>query len=212
MKNVLFLGALCTITCLSLLTSCGNDDDNIQPQQATDFMPLEVGAFWVYEFSVNNQDQPSIDTITVVDSYPDGEDTVFELSSTNSFMQMVFFPERLRLSDGDLYADTEDNNFLYLTADLAVTATDLYTKEVHPDLGSIIYRYQPVLQAVETPAGNFDCINIEGEVVALDTTEPIHGLRIDNFFARDVGLVNAKTYFWSNAAPVEIELLDFQLP
>ncbi len=211
MKNVFLLLALCSVF-LSLQSCGGNDDESVQPVSATDFMPLEVGAYWVYEFSVGTFSEPSIDTVTVTDSYADGDDMIFELSSDSEFLMMVFIPERLRLSDGQLFDDTGDSNTLFLTADVAVTATELYTEEVHPDLGSVIYRYQPVLETVETPAGSFDCINIEGEIVSLDTNEEIHGLRIDNFFSEGVGMVNAKKYFWANATPIEIELLEFHLP
>lgn len=211
MKNLLLLFALSSV--FFFLQSCGGgDDETVEPVSATDFMPLDIGTFWVYELNVGTFSEPSIDTVTVVDSYADGDDTIYELSIENNFIRSAFIPERLRLSDGQLYKDTEDGQVLFLTADIAVTTTELYTAEVPADLGSIIYRYQPVLQSIDTPAGNFDCINIEGEVVAADTSEEIHGLLIDNFFSEGVGLVSAKTYFWSNAMPVEIKLLEFQLP
>lgn len=211
MKNVFLLFTLSTA--LLFLASCGGgDDESVQPVSATDFMPLEVGTFWVYELSIGTTNEARIDTVTVVDSYPDGDDMIYELSSENEFLMTAFIPERLRLSDGQLFDDTHENRNLFLTAEVAVTTTELYTAEVHPDFGSIIYRYQPVLETVETPAGSFDCINIEGEIVALDTSEEIHGLFIDNFFSEGVGLVSSKKYFWANATPVEIKLLEFQIP
>ncbi|MEL6973165.1 MAG: hypothetical protein AAFO02_23575 [Bacteroidota bacterium] len=205
----LFLSALSLALCT--LYSCGNDDDSVQMPTATDFMPLEIGTTWVYEVFFSNSGEQYIDTVTVVDTYADGDDIIYELSNINT-VTYPFVPQRMRLSDGELYWATESENWIFLTARVAVTTEEVGIREVQPNLGRVIYRYYPALETVNVPAGSFDCINMEGEVVAFDTTEPANGLLIDNFFARGVGLVSAKTYFWSNGTPVELKLVDFQLP
>ncbi|MEO0726538.1 MAG: hypothetical protein AAFZ63_18485, partial [Bacteroidota bacterium] len=113
MKKYLFLSALSLALCT--LYSCGNDDDSVQMPTATDFMPLEIGTTWVYEVFFSNSGEQYIDTVTVVDTYADGDDIIYELSNINT-VTYPFVPQRMRLSDGELYWATESENWIFLTA------------------------------------------------------------------------------------------------
>lgn len=198
-----------------LITACRDDDDSSSQMvdDALDFMPLEVGAYWVYDTENASSSEPtSTDTIEVVASFADGEDTIYELESTSSFLSSAFIPTRLRLRDGKLYFDDEDNTNLFLTVSTEDAGTIIYTEDIPQDLGVINYSYDDELASITTSAGSFDCVNIEGEILANDTSAPAHESRLNNFFAEGVGLVSARRFFWSNGAPIDIKLVEFFLP
>ncbi|MEO0875807.1 MAG: hypothetical protein AAFY48_14525 [Bacteroidota bacterium] len=155
-----------------LCWSCGKDDAT-PAASALEFFPLEVGASWVYQTTIDNFNGPQridLDTITVLTSTRDGDDLVFTLSPATNFFLRVFFPTTLRLRDGKLYEQFPADTILFLTVDPADAGELVHTTVLASDLGVIEYRYDEQLELVITPAGTFDCVNMRGQVLATDTT------------------------------------------
>lgn len=197
-----------------LFPACGDDDENIiPPPDATSYFPLEVGAYWIYE-TFNQDDNgeenvSSTDTLTVTNSYQDGEDIVYELSLSNNSLFEVFFPTSFRLSDGKLYGES---GTLLLDVDASQSGQVVRSDTITQNLGYVDYRFLEEVNPIESPAGTFDCINFQGVVTSTDPDEAINGKPVNNYYAEGIGLVRANNYFWSNARLVGIRLISFELP
>lgn len=213
MKNALRILALFAI-CLCYFPSCCDDDTPTMPAHTVDdYFPLETGAFWVYEtYTEAIGEEPEllyIDTVSVLDSYQDGEDTVYELSMSDQYLFSVFFPEQIRLSGGELFTA---NGSLLLSVDENQAGEILRADSLSADLGFVNYRFLNETEIIESPAGTFECINFQGEIVASDPEAAADGFLINNFYSAGVGLVKANTFFFSNGNKVEIRLVSFELP
>ncbi|MGH1436276.1 MAG: TapB family protein [Lewinella sp.] len=213
MKTKLSLFTLLLLSVL-LFPACNDDDENIiPPPDASDYFPLEVGAFWVYEsYKVENGEEvlTGMDTMTVINSYQDGEDVVYEIEKSTGFIFKSIIPDSYRLSNGILYAEGDDNSIPTLNASLSGDV--IYTDTVAANLGFIDYIFYDELTTVETPAGVFDCINVQGTVTATDTTDLIHNKLINTYYAEGVGIVRFNNYWWNSAQEVGFRLSSFELP
>jgi hypothetical protein len=212
MKTKLSLFTLLLLS-IFLFSACGEDDENIvPPPDASDYLPLEVGAYWVYEaYNVENGEEvvTGIDTMTVVNSYQDGEDIVYEIDKSEGYIFKNIIPDSYRLSNGILY--TEGGSFAP-TLDVSQSGEIIYTDTTPVDRGYIDYIFNDSLTTVDTPAGLFVCINIQGTVTATDTEEPIHNKLVNNYYAEGVGLVRFNNYWWSSANEIGFRLVSYELP
>ena len=205
---------LLSLSFVLLFWAC-NEDNNASPPppSALDYFPLEVGAYWVYETYTQQPDQAEViqgfDTLEVTDSYADGDDIVFELSSSDNYQFSTFFPDQLRLSDGEL---TAENQGLILTIDDNEAGMIVRTDSLAANLGFVYYRFLADTEEITVPAGTFDCINFEGEIVSTDPDAVINGTRMDRFYADGVGLVDASNFFFSSAGKIGIRLASYELP
>lgn len=204
--TVLFLGIL-------LFSACSDDDENIvPPPDASNFMPLKVGAYWVYEsYKVENEEEvvTGVDTMTVVNSYQDGEDIIYEIAKSDGYLFKNIIPDRYRVSNGIIYAE---GDLFSPTLDISQSNEIVYTDTMPADLGYIDYFFYDELTTVETPAGIFDCINVQGKITSTDTDEPIHNKLINNYYAEGIGLVRFNNYWWNSASEIGFRLKSYEIP
>ena len=199
--------------CLILLCSACGEDDAVPTTSASDYFPLAVGSYWVYETYVEDELSGfELDTITVLEVTEEGDDFVFQLSEAKTFFVRTVFPTRLRLSDGKLFREDGNETQLFLTADPADAGMVVHTNEIDPAFGLIEYRYEENPQTIITAAGTFDCINMQGKIQASDPEAIVDGYIINSYFAPGVGLVQHNNFFWSNGDKFEARLVSFMVP
>jgi hypothetical protein len=213
MKARLILFALLGMSIL-FFPACDDDDtiDSPSPDAST-FMPLQVGAFWVYEtYRVDPGEVINVistDTLAVTNSYQDGEDIVYEVTKTNGFIFDAILPDSYRLSEGILYGENAE---IQLSVSSTQSGEIIRTDSVPVNEGYIDFRFVEELTTVTSPAGSFECVNFQGTITAFDASEPINGKLIDNYYAKGVGLVRSTNYFWNNALEVGFRLVSYELP
>lgn len=204
---------LLSLSAVLLFWSCNEENNLPPPPNALNYFPLEVGAYWIYEIYTQQPDQAEViqgfDTLEVTNSYQDGEDVVFELSRSGNYEFSTFFPDQLRLSDGELIAENGD---LILTVNDDNAGMIVRTDSLAANLGFVYYRFLADTEDITVPAGTFACINFEGEIVPSDPEEEINGKRINRYYSEGVGLVDASNFFFNGAGKIGIRLNSFELP
>ena len=183
-----------------LFSSCSNDDNGNQidtpPVVETIgiFMPMAVGNYWVYDvYKIDDQGneelRPNQDRIEVVgetiinnEIYYIVNDGVFGLyDKTSNLRDSLSY---IIDSDGLVrFSSTNFNNILYSYEAGSFNISFSMDEEVRKET---------------VPAGEFDCLNYEGLVTDSNPTFMYPDRTLNNYYAKNVGLVKSTVFLLSS--------------
>lgn len=196
--NKLFFASLLIISCL---TSCKKEetnqpDNNTSQQSTTNFMPLSVGNYWVYDWYkvdsngvesyYNERDSLYIskDTIINGNTYYKQEGTFSGMYETAQFLR-----------DSNDYLVNSDGEILFS----ATNFTDILNTDTFEYYCYIDYQMAHKDSLVTVPAGTFTTYNCMGTIYNLDSayqaqwgTQYMH-----NIYADSIGLVLEQTHYYN---------------
>lgn len=197
----------CSLTML-LMASCSDDEPDVQLRLISDFSQLEVGNYWVYDwYEVQPDGSESLmdlrDTLRIeTDTLIEGR-TMFIRTGTfmgqarreilyDSISQLLTYPDRLALFIIDSNLEFT-RNFGPVDSPVSVGT----------------YQLNSLIETLEVPAGEFNCLNFQGTIESLELDYP-YGTRFNNnLYSRGVGLVKLTTQFYSQPNDLEMRLIDF---
>ena len=205
MKNCIL--TLCLVS-ISLFFGCSSDE--VTPSTSIlDFVNIEVGNYWIYEW---------------YEIEPDGTTSSF---NTRDSLIIVgdtlisgkrFFIRSGTLLGGDrtelLLFDSLNSIFTYPAKEMLFTLDDTIeeTKNYGPKedpVASGKYSLSDEVSSITVPAGEFECLNYQGLIEPLQQDYE-YGTRINsNLYSHGVGLVLMKTQFYSSPNDLEMRLVSF---
>ncbi|MDW3194218.1 MAG: hypothetical protein R8G66_17725 [Cytophagales bacterium] len=188
-----------------------NDQDLPVPRLITtvsEYSQLEVGNYWIYDW---------------FEVQPDGSETPMELRDTLRIEADTLIEGRTMFVRAGTFMGQPRHEILYDSISHLLTYPERLpifvfdsSQEFIRNFGPVdapisigTYRQKTAVETIEVPAGVFDCINFQGTIESLELDYP-HGTRFNNnLYARDVGLVQLTTQFYSQPSDLEMRLVDF---
>lgn len=178
-----------------LLASCKKEDSEITtipPDQALNYMPLEIGNYWAYQ---------------IVSINPDGSETINQqMDSTiivgdtmirNELYYDMYNPDQDRssyLRDSSGFLVNSNGKIVFYDQPGFIVEDTIQA----PAVTVIEYSLQPTDTVITVPFGTFDAVTYRGTVTVLDTAYH-HGVQyIYSFYAADVGQIKNSSYFFSS--------------
>ena len=194
-------------------SSCEKKESLVTPiPTVEDYFPLKVGNSWTYDLFnlVNGEAQYSgTETLSIIDKKQIGGKVYFEFDVPSALSS--FFFKFLR-SDGSQLLDHHGNVSLRLEQPETVFTRDTFFIG-SPAEPLVIMSRQVLLDTkdIKVVAGDFVCLEVATEVVPLEPGYPGGIRNYQDYFAEDIGLVQANRLFYVGNAGLEIRLNAFDL-
>jgi hypothetical protein len=198
MKN-LFVVAISII----VFASCQKDNDiNINP--TINYLPLDIGNYWVYqEFNIDEDgistETSKFDSIIIVGDTLINNNTFYVFTKTKMYSDGTEkeFIDFLRDSSGYIVDEngrrrfSEDNfiDTIYKETQLGGLGDTIYTCS---------YRMENTEIMISVPAGEFEVLNVRGTVIDKQENHNHDPRYTNSYYANGVGRV-LSTYFWLGA-------------
>ncbi|WP_421870985.1 hypothetical protein [Marinoscillum sp.] len=174
------------------------DYDEINDYQTSEFMNLEVGNYWVYDWYVENEagklEWWRTDSTYVASTRKVGNQTIYLV--VNDTRSVFGSPG----SNSNSLFDSANVIYSYPEREVMLTfssegvETFLNTPVPLP----IHYEVERGELSLSVPAGSFECINYRGSYI-----HPERGVDFtDNYYSRGVGLIQQNTQFQHNGQKV----------
>lgn len=161
------------VSCLSLSFLCSCHDFGVEPDNHTNYFPLQIGNEWSFEF-------PWGDTLVTV-TYQIGKKKQVNGKDYYGFnYRMPFFPDHLIIEDidtihvrqnekGDIMLLVDDSEWLYFAFDTSLLDSLVRTKIKDVDY---FFQIESFDETVNTPIGSFDkCYRVFNYFPAIVGTE-----------------------------------------
>lgn len=194
------------------MAACSTNDQDLPGPQliitVSEYSQLEVGNYWIYDW---------------YEVHPDGSETPMELRDTLQVEADTLIEGRTMFIRTGTFMGQPRREILYDSISHLLTYPERLpifvfdsSQEFIRNFGPVdapisvgTYRQKTTVETIEVPAGVFDCINFQGTIESLELDYP-HGTRFNNnLYARDVGLVQLTTQFYSQPSDLEMRLVDF---
>ncbi|MDH5474662.1 MAG: hypothetical protein OEX22_03115 [Cyclobacteriaceae bacterium] len=203
MKNsalfILFVGLIV------LTISCSKEQDLTPSDSISDYTNLIVGNYWVYDWY--EVDLLEIETYLKTDSiYIEKDTIIFEKNYVIESGTFLGNPMKRILFDSAQSLYSYPNLELIFTLDKDIK----YVRNIGgSDLTLAIGTYQlsDRSEMVSVPMGTFDCLNFEGIIQSLDDKYEYGTRDIDNYFAKNIGLVKASCFLYNSPNILEMRLV-----
>ena len=198
----------CSLTIL-LFTACSEEE--LRPVEMTtinDYAQLEVGNYWVYDwYEIQPDGSESLygqrDTLRISEETQVDGRTYFIRSGT--FLGQV---RKEMIFDSAQSIYTYPDRVAVFSIDPTLETTSYFGLPQSP-IAVGTYQLEPTRQLLQVPAGNFECLNFKGTIESLQIGYE-HGTRFnDNWYAKDIGLVQLKTQFYALPSDLEMRLVAF---
>lgn len=204
---------LTLLALLILVAACQKNTTTPTSPEVADYLPLTVGNQWEYHiYTTNGQGELELsatETLEISGTELINGETYFRLEKER--MLSFFFPDYLRVSDQQL-VDSEGKVFLSLTDAPEVFERDTVYRSVGEPLAEFARQLDNQPSAVSVPAGDFDCIRVNTNVISFEPDYPYGERNFNDYFAREVGLIQKdQLYYSSDRLKIEIRLNSFSV-
>ncbi|MFK7954089.1 MAG: hypothetical protein AB8B73_14670 [Ekhidna sp.] len=187
-----------------LLISCSKDEVNIS-EDVLYYANLEVGNYWVYDW---------YELTSEGESLLHENDTVRILSETIISGQTFFVKSPHKYGAGNLFLFDSLNaiysyparQIFFTLDDNAMQTIDLGPMDEPITTGTYQLRGE---EEVDVPAGSFQCLNWRGVYVSNKVDYEFGDRFNDNYFAKNVGLIQMRTQFYSSPNDLEARLISY---
>ena len=190
MKRALITLSLLTI----LLTGCKKDNSEtvLKPISEPDYLQLEIGNYWVYEWYHLDQDgnesfDGTIDSCIII-----GDTSI---NGYQYFKQhYTYLPHTVYLRDSSGYLIDLRGKVLFSTHDF----TNIIREDtIGPGLAIATYMMTDNDTAITVPYGTYSVIDFKGTISALDP-QSSHGTQyVHYFYADGLGMIKSSVYYYS---------------
>lgn len=208
MKKALFVFAV-----VALIASCKKDksipyDNDTPPPQNTNFTPMTIGSYWVYEYS--STDTNNITTINGTDTVRVVQDSIINGNTYRMFKgnlsyacSTCYFFRR----DSSGYLVNQNGRIMFSATNFTDT---LYIDTTQPLLYTANYK-MIADTSITVPAGTFSTYDYRGHVY-ITNPNPIPNPRITgNFYANSIGIVKSRYVFVGGTDYLEAKLLSYYI-
>ncbi|BDS13588.1 hypothetical protein [Aureispira anguillae] len=213
MKVEIFLVAICA--CL-MFFSCKKDTDQVEPEPSTenDYVPLNVGNYWVYQMYAQNANGDWHPT-GQLDSIHIGEDTI--MNGETYYVQSQYSGRQFRKVDYLRYDDDQLMNHLgevLYSAKISTTpiVTDRITLTPSSDFFTVDYATVGGFSTIQAGGTIFsDCIDFLGKVNLVENGQTVPKPDVHTYYAKGVGRVQSLSYTFLSETPVKIDLIRYHI-
>lgn len=209
MKKFLLLSLVIT----SLL-GCENDSEEVTSGKVTEYFPMKIGNYWVYEhYRVdmfgNKTKLPLVDSVVVTN------DTLINGKTYYVFEGTDYFRHGTEWGITGIYRDSSDcivNPKGEIKLSLSNFSDTLHQAVLEYDsqeYAEIIYKMQDKKKKIEVPAGTFDALNFQGKFIANENFIPsgVENPRyLNNYYSKGVGLVSKNYFYFTGEHVFEVKL------
>ena len=216
-----------------LIFSCkkeSSDTSTSNPDEVHDnYLPLEVGNYWVYKYneidSANNNitSVTKYDTVTVVGKVMVNNKDYFKTEHSNMFGNYyVNFPVHLRNFEGRVLSPKKDSNGNYLNEEFVsfdmnvdtltgLECDDQYVFWTSCELQFARYNLKEDT-LITTNAGNFNTKVVQ-HLYKLQPGWQYWGAdrKMNYYYSKDVGLIRTEKFAFSSTGTMFWELVDYDL-
>ena len=201
----------------ALMTSCQTEDVNPELRKSN-YLPLEVGNYWVYQHyrieSVGNEF-----LLEEVDSVVITKDTIIR---NERYFVMEGISSSPLWNKTEIVRDSSKHLVNHLGQILfsEINFTDvLYTyyecqNELNDTLLSISYQMENPEMEVTVPAGTFEVLNYKGNLVVIKEElcpEELHNRILNRYYALNIGKILHTYYYVHSSYTFERRLVRYQL-
>lgn len=178
------------------ITSCKKDDseNKLTPIPASDYMQLEIGNYWIYEW-YNIDSSGNANLMATSDSSIISGDTL--IRGLVFYKKLIFqnenYAEFIRDSSGYLV----DHEGIIRFSDHDFTNI-LLVKEIIPDLATVEYQMANKDSLISISLGTYPTYDFRGTVIPLNPQYPYGINYTHNFYADGMGLIKTSSYYFSN--------------
>lgn len=199
--------------------SCEKTKDEETPDAVTDYFPMEIGNFWVYEhyrvdMSGHSTKLPLVDSIVIV------SDTIINGNSYYVFEGTDYFRKGDNWSILGIFRDSSNciiNHKGEIKLSLANFSDTLHQAVLEYDTqkyAEIIYKMIPEDKNVAVPAGKFKAFNFRGTFIANKDFIPsgIENPRfLNNYYSKGIGLVSKNYFYFTGEHNFEVKLSKYNI-
>jgi len=198
-----------------LLASC-KKEDSLAPvsSQTTEYFPLEIGNYWVYEHydinpSGNESKKDLVDSIVISrDTTINGHQYfIYEGISHPSHPNWGII-NILRDSSGYIVNNNGQIHFAQNFTDVLYTKAEVTGGDT---LFTLSYKVEEVPNTVLVPAGEFEVLNYKGTLKELKLTSGFTDRHVDNFYAKDIGKILESYFYFSSPVVTEKRLVRYRV-
>ncbi|MCC6726345.1 MAG: hypothetical protein IT258_17690 [Saprospiraceae bacterium] len=213
MKQSTYL-TLLALAMLVFSCNCNDDDSAANPIPATNYLPLTVGNYWVYQWY-------KIDASGNETPYGSYLDSVYVSGDTliNGFTYHILEGRELNVPFRKFYRDS--SGYLVSTiSDIPLFSTTSTTEQLGIDtvfagpepLAMLEYAMQNPTPTVTVPAGTFsDCLTTLTSMTSFEDDYP-YGIRTYPYhYAEGIGRVQHKVSFYGSPDYLESRLLRYHI-
>ena len=214
-KWMLLIGIAVLFSCKKESIDLSNGDAVIA---STDYFPLKVGNYWVYEnYQINDltgEETKLAQTDSIIITREKGINgkVYFVLEGTS---YPLYSPERTVLDmirDSAGYLVNKNGTVLFS----ANNFTDTLARKTESIEGQPIYNLAYVMENSSTdirvPAGDFNALNFKGILVTPEKIQnAINPRYLNNYYAKDIGRILQTFYYVSNPLKFEKRLVRYHV-
>ncbi|MEJ2595887.1 MAG: hypothetical protein P8100_12360 [bacterium] len=186
-----------------------NISDNPPQPQVTDYFPLQVGNYWIYEQSTCDSGEINCEVKGVDTSFIEKDTSI---NGKQYFKYITNFPmqQTTFLRDSGDYIVDLYGEILFTHSDSAGIFNEQF---VVPNGEDTLYRWYYRLTFtgnVNVPAGLFDCMDMRGHIFRLQDDYMIDH-NTHHFYALRVGPVKKTAVYASNLSVIKQELTGYHI-
>jgi len=215
MKRLIFL--LLTFVCLY---SCQESEFSNSDKRASEYLPLSIGNYWIYQkFTINPDGTEKAEL--VFDSVSIKRDTIingqqyFEIVKSNLISLQSYFQKD---SSGCLVTLEigPNKNVLNHYVLFSDNNTDTLYKSIYkPEMDtvySISVKMEKLKQPISVPAGTFEVLNAKHTVIANPKYTYYVGPRYNNnYYAKNIGQILYSYHYLNNLGQIEYRLIRYSV-
>ena len=197
-----------------LFSACKKENSTAEtppPEQVTDYLPLAVGNYWIYQQSVCDSGE--------VDCEPAYVDTTFVVKDTLIRGNVYYrLDGRFMLQQQTRYFRDSADYIVDHYGAVVFTHTDsvsIFNPEVIINSsGDTLFRWYYKLTEnegdVQVPSGSYYCLDMRGHFTRLIDDHDIDH-KMHNLYSKDVGMVKQTTFYASSLKTIKRELIGYHI-
>ncbi len=201
------------------LFSCGKTKEKNTPVAVTDYFPMEIGNYWVYEHYRIDMFGHST-KLPLTDSIVIAADTIINGNTYYVFEGTDFFKKGDNWSILGIYRDSSNyiiNHKGEIKLSLANFSDTLHQAVLEYDskeYAEIIYKMTPANENIAVPAGKFKALNFRGTFIANKDFIPsgIENPRyLNNYYSKGIGLISKNYFYFTGEHNFEVKLSKYNI-
>lgn len=202
-------------TCLFIvvLFSCKDDDANpTGNNQTTNFYPLTVGSYWVYDWT-------KIDTNGVETPFG-GRDSIY-ISGDTMINSIKYAVIESSLFGGDYKKEYQRDSSGFLVNNKGQILFDPSNSQDLLWIDTIFqgnypyilieYSMEGTTTEIEVPSGKFECFNLQGKVITQDSNYRWGTRYKRDYYSDGIGKIQSINFFHSNPVDLRSELVKYHI-
>jgi hypothetical protein len=199
--------------------SCNKTAEETKPESVTDYFPMKIGSYWVYQhyrvdLNGNSTKLPLVDSIVVANDTTINDKKYFVFEGTDYFRKGKNWSILGIFRDSSNCIVNQNGEVKFSLANFTDTLREAVLTYDSREYAQIIYKMIPSDIHVSVPAGKFKALNFRGTFMANTDFIPssIENPRyLNNFYSKGVGLVAKNYFYFTGENTFEVKLARYNI-